>query len=88
MRTREDFLKRLRSSPLYQSALKTAKTPEERKRVIALTEQFVSQFADVLGPMIAKAEDDPAYREQLRRSVAAGEDVVTSEDKIPSGSQG
>lgn len=88
MRSKEDFLKRLRSDPLFQSALKAAKTPEERRRVIAITEAFVGQFAEVLAPMIQKAESDPSYRDLLRRSLVAGEEVVTDQETAASGSQG
>lgn len=88
MKTREDVLKQLRSDPLYKSALKAAKTDEERRRIIATTEAFVGQFADALLPIINKAESDPLFREQLQRSLVSGEDVVSQVEPVPSGSQG
>ena len=88
MKSREDFLKKLRSDPLYQNALKAAKTPEEKKRIIATTEAFVSQFADVLAPLIQRAETDPLFREQMQRSIAEGDAVVTDVELETSGSQG
>lgn len=88
MRTKEDFIKRLRSDPLYQSALKAAKTDEERRRIIATTEAFVGQFAGVLAPLIQRAEVDPAFRVQLQRSLVMGKEVVSQVEPVPSGSQG
>jgi hypothetical protein len=85
---KEDFIKQLRSDPLYQSALKSAKTDAERKHVIEVTEGFVEQFAAVLGPLIEKVEKDPAFAEQLRRSIATGEEIVSDVDPDVSGSQG
>jgi hypothetical protein len=85
---KEDFLKTLRNDPLYQSALKSAKTDEERKRVIAITEDFVGQFADVLGPLINRAENDPVFREQMKRSLVEDEGVITDVESVASGSQG
>lgn len=84
---KEDILKALRADPLYQSALKSAKTDEERRRVIAVTEGFVGQFADVLAPLIQRAEADPAFRTQLQRSLVTGEEVVSDVEPIASGSQ-
>lgn len=84
---KEDILKALRADPLYQSALKAAKTDEERRRVIATTEGFVGQFADVLVPLIQRAEADPAFRTQLQRSLVTGEEVVSDVEPIASGSQ-
>ena len=88
MKTKEDIIKRLRSDPLYQSALKSAKTDDERRRVIALTEGFVGQFAEVLGPFIQRVEDDPVFAERLKRSLATGEEIVSDVEPNVSGSQG
>lgn len=88
MKTREDVIKQLRADPLYKSALKAAKTPEERRRIIATTESFVGQFADALLPLIQRASTDPLFREQLQRSLVANEDVVSLAEPDRSGSQG
>lgn len=84
---KEDLIKQLRNDPLYQSALKSAKTDTERKHIIAVTEGFVEQFAVVLGPLFEKVEHDPSFAERLRRSLATGEEIVSDVEPAVSGSQ-
>jgi len=87
MKKNVDFLKKLRDDPMYREALKSAKTDEERRRVIAVTEAFVSQFASVLEPLIDKVQSDPKFAEQLRQSLK-GEDEIVSSKATPTGSNG
>lgn len=54
-----DFLKRLRDNPLYQSALKSV-DPEQAKRISEMTERFLSQAVDGLIPLINQAKDPAA----------------------------
>lgn len=77
MRTKEDFVKLLRNDPMYKSALKTAKTPEERKKIIQITEAFVEQYASILAPIISQVESDPKLKEQLRQSLDQSDDLLS-----------
>lgn len=86
MKTKEDFIKRLRNDPLYKSALKRAGNAEERKRIIAMTEAFVGRFADVLAPMIQRAQSDPKYASELREALRGSQQVVTDVVEHKSGS--
>lgn len=87
MKKNVDFIKALRDDPMYREALKSAKTDEERRRVIAVTEAFVSQFASVLEPLINKVQSDPKFAEQLRQSLK-GEDEIVSSKATLTGSNG
>jgi hypothetical protein len=69
MKTKEDFIKRLRGDRMYNLALKMASSDEERRRVIAITEGFVNKFASILAPMIAEVEKNPAYAEKIREAI-------------------
>lgn len=87
MRTKSDFIKRLRQSPTFKAALAAAKTPEEKATVAAAAEEFVSSFAEILAPLIERAQNDPEFAAQLGRQLAEQHGVVTSEP-AKSGSTG
>ena len=86
MKTREDFIKQLRQSSNFKAALSAARTPEERAQIKALTEEFVQSFADVLGPLIERTQEDPEFAHQLERSLAEKQIVFSSTDPNVSGS--
>jgi hypothetical protein len=87
-RTKQDFLKRLYESDRYKQALAAARTPEERARLAGLVTEFVGSFADVLAPLIDRAQRDPAFAQQLGRAVMERQRVVTSSGPARSGSVG
>jgi len=86
MKNRQDFIKHLRQSDKFKAALSAARTPEERAQVKALTEEFVGGFADVLGPIIERAQNDPEFAQQLGRSLAGQQIVLSTSDSVISGS--
>lgn len=86
MRKREDFIQRLHENAKFKHALEQARTEEERKAIAAATEKFVATFADILGPLIERAEQDPLFAEQLGRALSENQHVVTSSDPPKSGS--
>ena len=86
MRTKEDFIKRLREDGLYKDALSKAKNDKERAEVSRLVEGMVGQFAELLGPIIARAESDPVFVEELKRALVEGEQVVNDSEPATSGS--
>lgn len=88
MRTRSDFIQRLRESEKFKSALATAKDDDERKRLTAAAEQFVDSFASLLVPLIEKAENDPEFAMQLGRQLVERRGLVTASDPAMSGSNG
>lgn len=81
MKSREDVLKQLRASPMFRAALAKAKDEKERKAIIAITEDFVTSFADVLLPLAQRAQQDPVLRERLARSLVEGREVLS--DSVP-----
>ena len=88
MKTREDFIKKLREDGLYKQALAKAKDDKERAAIARIVENMVGTFADVLAPAIARAEKDPVFVEQLKRALVEGEQVVTAVEPEVSGSGG
>jgi len=88
MKTRKDFIDGLHENEQFKRAMSMARTPAEKKMVADMVEGFVAGFADVLGPLIARAENDPVFAEQLGRSIIANKDVVSSNEPATSGSNG
>jgi hypothetical protein len=86
MKTREDFIKRLREDPKYREALGRARTAEERKAISRIVEGFVGSFANVLGPAIEQAEQDPAFATKLGRALIEKQDVLSKSQQHTSGS--
>ena len=78
MRTKEAFIAKLRSDPLYKRALESAKSDEERKKIASMVEGFVSVFAGSLAPMIAEAQDNPTYASKLREALSSQPEVVNN----------
>lgn len=87
MKTKEDFINRLREDGLYKDALSKAKDDKERDEVARVVEGMVSKFAELLCPIISRAETDPIFVEQLKKAIVDGEQVVNSNDPM-SGSLG
>ena len=87
MRSRQDFIKMLRSSPNYRAALGKARNSEERKLVSAVVEEFVGNFGELLGPLIERAQQDPAFAQQLGKALINDNDVLST-DGPTSGSAG
>ena len=83
MKTKDDFIKALRSDPQYLRALKMAKNAEERKKIIATVEGFVNNFTAVLIPVFEKVESDPKFASELRLALKNGGRVINEEDKQP-----
>ena len=88
MKTRAEFLKRLRESPGYREVMGRARNAEERKKLAAAAEQFIAPFADLLGPLIARAEADPEFAKQLGRDLVEGKGVLSTSEPEVSGSTG
>lgn len=86
MRNRAEFLKRLHESDKFKDAMGRARTDEERQKVQAAVDAFVGSFADVLGPLIERAQSDPEFAQQLGRVLAERQQVVTTSDPPKSGS--
>jgi hypothetical protein len=83
MKTREDFIKRLREDPSYREALGRARNAEERKAISRLVEEFVGNFAEVLAPAIAQAESDPDFAAKLGRALVEKQDVLSKQSQAP-----
>ncbi len=79
MLTKQDLIKRLRNDPMYRDALKLAKTDEERRRIMATAEGFLSGFIDSLLPLANKIAQDPEFASQLQDSVRRGIEVIKSD---------
>jgi hypothetical protein len=88
MRNRSDFMKRLHEADRFKQALAAARTDAERDAIKSLVEGFVGGFADVLAPMIARAEQDPEFARQLGRALVEGKDVLSNSAPVTSGSAG
>jgi len=80
MLSKKELIKRLRNDPMYLEALKMAQTDEERRRIIALTEGFLSSFVDSMTPLAAKAASDPAYAEKLREALRTPGRLINESD--------
>lgn len=88
MRNRSDFIKRLHEADRFKQAMAAARSDAERAAIKKLVEEFVGGFADVLGPMIDRAEKDPAFAQQLGRVLAEGKGVLSTSESATSGSVG
>lgn len=86
MKNRKDFLKRLYESDKYKQALSRARNDEERRAVVGLLTEFVGNFADVLGPIIDRAQKDPAFAYKLGQAVVERQQVVTDNEPAVTGS--
>ena len=73
-----DFINRLRNSEQYKRALAMARTPEERARVEASAEAFVSAFSSVLGPLIEAAQADTNTAIEMGQALV-GQTVVVND---------
>lgn len=83
MITKEELLKRLRNDPTYRDALKMAKTGEERQRVIAVAEGFLSQFFDSVSPIASHIKQDPAATTQLVEALNGNAPLIRESDGAP-----
>lgn len=88
MRSRKDFIDRLRKDEKFTSALARARTPEERTKVQTIVEEFVGSFADVLAPLIEQSMKDPEFAAQLGRALNEKQNVLSHEEPATSGSIG
>jgi len=86
MQSKADFIKRLHESESFKRAMSQTRTNGERKRVAAAAEEFISTIAEVVGPLLERLRDDPEFREQLARSLAERQGLVTGTDPVLSGS--
>lgn len=82
MSDEHDMLKLLRADPTFRRALSLAKTDEERRAIIALTENLVGGFQEVLSPLIKRSRRDPLFAERLGRALLTGEDVLTDSEPV------
>lgn len=86
MKTKEDFINKLRSDDMFKYALSQAKTDKERAEIASVVEGVVSKFADVLVQVVVQAETDPDFVEELKRALLEGEQVITDSELVTSGS--
>lgn len=86
MRRKEDFIDRLHNADKFKAALAAARSEAERRMVKALVEEFVTSFAEVLAPLIDKAQTDPKFAQQLGRSISENSDVLSTSNSVISGS--
>lgn len=78
--TKEELIKRLRSDPMYVTALKMARTDEERKKIIATTEGFLANFIDSLSPVFKQVSNDKNLTSHLQKVLNHNEQVVKESD--------
>jgi len=83
MKTRDEFLKRLREDPAYREALGRAQNAGERKTIQKLVEGFVAPFADILGPAIERAENDPEFAAKLGQALVEKQSVLSNQSQTP-----
>lgn len=88
MSDRDDYIKRLREDSLFKMALAKAKDDKERAAIAAIVEAMVGDFADKLGPITQRVQQDPVFAEQLKRAVVGDQQVLTDIEAAPSGSNG
>lgn len=84
MLNKEDLIKRLRADPTYREALKMASNDDERRRIIATAEGFISGFVDSLLPGFSQISANSSLQEQLRQAIKLGARVVKEGDGKPS----
>jgi len=80
MLTKEELIKRLRNDPMYVAALKMARTDEERRKIIATTEGFLSNIVDSLSPAFRQISNDKNLASHLRKVLNPNELVVKESD--------
>jgi len=80
MITKETLIKRLRNNQMYRDALKMAKTDVERRKIIATTENFLSNLVEKLSPVFEKASNDPKFAEKLQEAINSSTNVITDDD--------
>lgn len=78
LRDKKEFLRRLYESPAYRRALDAAPDDVSRRRVAAFATEFVSSFADVIAPMVARAQSDSAFVHELNMALVERRDIVTT----------
>jgi hypothetical protein len=78
--TKEELIKRLRNDPMYVTALKMARTDEERKKIIATTEGFLANFIDSLSPVFKQVSNDKNLTSHLQKVLNHNEQVVKESD--------
>jgi hypothetical protein len=82
-----ELLKNVHANPLYQAALRSARSDAERQRIVQLVEGFVGDIAETLEPMIERARADSEFAQQLGQALVGQQRVVTSE-RVNSGLSG
>lgn len=88
MSDRDEYIKRLREDSLFKMALAKAKDDKERAAISAIVEAMVGDFAEKLGPITKRVQQDPVFAEQLKRAVVGDQQVLTDIEAAPSGSNG
>lgn len=88
MKTKGDFIDKLRGDPLYRMALASAKSDKERADIANVVEQMVGDFGSAFESILARVQNDPEFVEQLRQSVISGESVLSDSETSVSGSAG
>lgn len=90
MLSKEDLIKKLRANPLYRDALKMARNDAERRRIIAVTEGFLTEFVTNINPVFGHAQTNPKFATKLQEALKSGAQVVKESDGTPiaSGSKG
>jgi hypothetical protein len=87
VRKKEDYVRRLREDPLYKVALARAENEEQAESIKKLTEAFVLRFGKAIEGLIDRVENEPGFKEKLRKAMIQRGKVVTSGSKS-SGSKG
>ena len=82
MKTRDDFLQRLREDPAYRAALGQAKSAAERKAISSLVEEFVGSAAEILLPALDRAKNDPEFARQLAKALTEHQSVVSKQSPV------
>lgn len=83
---KHDFLRRLYESDKYKQTMSRARTDGERKAIAGLVTEFVGGFAEILAPIIDRAQHDSVFAGQLGRAVVERQGVVTGGQPASSGS--
>ncbi len=69
-KSQRELIEKLRSDPMYKKSLGMAENDEQRKKIEAIVEGFVSRFASAVIPVLAAQE--------AKRSEVVPTSVVTS----------
>lgn len=86
MKTKDDFINKLRNDALYKTALSNAKNDQERAEIGKVVEQMVGDFGSAFESILYRIQNDPEFTEELRKAVISGEIVVSEDETRPSGS--